>query len=469
MKIKLTKNALASTIALSLMSATYSGASFAIDYYLCAKQGNITMSDGTVVPMWGFAPDTTIEDPATGVVTKFANNCTDPIQVPGPALRVPDSDGELNIHVRNVDLSEPVSIVIPGQALPKETLANGAIIATVPVMLPSDTSRVRSFTHETAVGTDRIYTWSNVKAGTYAYQSGTHPAVQVQMGLYGAMIKNQQDAVDAVTLAQAYGPSTAYGSELTVFYSEIDTVLHNQVADGSYGTTGMTSTMDYNPQYFLANADDSSTGELDVGELGQTTLIRFINMGLKSHIPTIHGDSFAVIAEDGYPYQYPRNQYSVQVAAGQTRDVLLTLPPLDLQNPFLTYTMFDRMLNLTEGSRSIVTAAAGGSTLTSPGSLVTVLGTNADADNVLDYRDNCLLVTNTNQRDTNGDGFGNICDADLDNNGTVGFSDFTKFRAAFGSTNPDADFDGDGSVGFSDFTIFRSSFGSAPGPSGTTN
>ena len=229
MKIKFTKNALASTIALSLLSASYSGATFAIDYYLCAKQGSETMSDGTVVPMWGFAQDT----------TGFANNCADDIQIPGPALTVPGVDSTLNIHVRNVDLSESVSIVIPGQ--------NGTTmtpVGTNDLPMGAGGDRVRSFTHETAVSADGTYTWTNVKPGTFAYQSGTHPAVQIQMGLYGPMTKNQVDAL-GITPAQAYGPSTAYGSELTVFYSEIDTVLHNQVADGTYGTpAGMTSTMD---------------------------------------------------------------------------------------------------------------------------------------------------------------------------------------------------------------------------------
>ena len=448
MKIKFTKSALASTIALSLMAASYSGATFAIDYYLCAKQGDLTMSDGNVVPMWGFAQDT----------TGFANNCADPIQVPGPTLTVPDSDTTLNIHVRNIDLSEPVSIVIPGQ--------NGTTMA--PVRRPD--GRVQSFTHETAVGADGIYAWTSVKPGTFAYQSGTHPAVQVQMGLYGALTKNQLDAAGALG-AQAYGPSTAYGSELMVFYSEIDTLLHNQVADGTYGTpAGMTSTMEYNPQYFLANGDDSSTGTPTTGAPGETTLIRFINMGLKTHIPTIQGEDFAIIAEDGYAYQNSRNQYSVMVAAGQTRDALFTPPPLDADQttPIPIYTMFDRMLNLTNGSR-IVTAAAGSSTLTSPGSLVTILGTNSDADTVQDHRDNCLLVANPGQRDTNGDGFGNICDADLNNDGQVNLSDFSLFRKSYGTPGPDADFNGDGQVNLSDFSMFRKMYGSAPGPTGITN
>jgi len=466
MKIKFTKNALASTIALSLMSASYSGGSFAIDYYLCAKQGDMTMSDGTVVPMWGFAQDT----------TGFANGCADSIQVPGPTLFVPASDSILNIHVRNVDLTEPVSIVIPGQNGTTMTPTGISGLPMSPVRVPGD--RVRSFTHETDVGADGLYAWSSVKEGTYAYQSGTHPAVQVQMGLYGALTKNKVDKV-GVSPAEAYGPSTAYASELTVFYNEIDTALHRAVAGDStvvpavapyYGTPAYPSTMEYNPQYFLANSDDSSTGVLDAGAPGATALIRFINMGLKTHIPTVQGEDFAVIAEDGYAYTDARNQYSVLLAAGQTKDVLFTPPPLDADpvTPIPTYPMFDRMLNLTNGSR-IVTASAGGSTLTSPGSLVTILGTNTDADNTLDHRDNCLLVENPNQRDSNGDGFGNICDADLNNDLAVNLNDLFMFRRAYGTADPDADLNGDGSVNLNDLFLFRSLYGSEPGPSGTAN
>ena len=35
-----------------------------------------------------------------------------------------------------------------------------------------------------------IYSWTNMKPGTYLYQSGTHPQVQVQMGLYGGVKKD---------------------------------------------------------------------------------------------------------------------------------------------------------------------------------------------------------------------------------------------------------------------------------------
>ena len=80
--------------------------------------------------------------------------------------------------------------------------------------------------------------------------------------------------------------------------------------------------------------------------------------------------------------------------------------------------------------------------------------------------DNCLLIQNPLQRDTDVDGYGNFCDADLNNSGNVDLSDLSLFRIAFGTTDADADFDGIGdNVDLTDFSLFRVMFGSAPGPS----
>jgi endoglucanase len=90
----------------------------------------------------------------------------------------------------------------------------------------------------------------------------------------------------------------------------------------------------------------------------------------------------------------------------------------------------------------------------------------ADHDGITDAHDNCTLVANADQEDSDGDGYGNYCDADLDNNGLVSFNDLDIFRSYFGTSNPDADFDGSGSVSFGDLDIFRSLFGLPPGPAG---
>ncbi|CAN5775815.1 hypothetical protein BH24ACT5_BH24ACT5_24830 [soil metagenome] len=94
-----------------------------------------------------------------------------------------------------------------------------------------------------------------------------------------------------------------------------------------------------------------------------------------------------------------------------------------------------------------------------------------DADGVADVLDNCTLIANPSQCDTNDDGFGNHCDADLDNNGGVTQSDLGLFRNQFGMTGNDldADLNCNGGVTQSDLGIFRDLFNKPPGPSQVAN
>ena len=48
--------------------------------------------------------------------------------------------------------------------------------------------------------------------------------------------------------------------------------------------------------------------------------------------------------------------------------------------------------------------------------------TDADGDGIPDAGDNCTEVANPTQCDTNDDGYGNACDADIDNSGIVNFA-----------------------------------------------
>jgi len=95
------------------------------------------------------------------------------------------------------------------------------------------------------------------------------------------------------------------------------------------------------------------------------------------------------------------------------------------------------------------------------------IGSDADTDTFPDVGDNCILVANPDQRDTNGDGFGNICDADFNNNGIVDSNDAAIFVSTFGSVvDPDEDMNGNGVVDSNDAALFISLFGQLPGPSG---
>jgi hypothetical protein len=90
--------------------------------------------------------------------------------------------------------------------------------------------------------------------------------------------------------------------------------------------------------------------------------------------------------------------------------------------------------------------------------------TDTDGDGVPDDVDNCLLVPNPDQRNTDGDAYGNWCDPDFDQDGVVGLRDFLYLRARLGTANPHADLNGDGIVNRDDFLIFRDYFGGPPGP-----
>jgi len=88
-----------------------------------------------------------------------------------------------------------------------------------------------------------------------------------------------------------------------------------------------------------------------------------------------------------------------------------------------------------------------------------------DGDGVPDNIDNCRLTANSGQQDTDNDGYGNMCDADLDNDYDVDYADFTIFKAAWAAIssspnwNADADFDSDNDVDYADFTIFKTRWG----------
>jgi hypothetical protein len=98
--------------------------------------------------------------------------------------------------------------------------------------------------------------------------------------------------------------------------------------------------------------------------------------------------------------------------------------------------------------------------------IVTVLAPDDDGDGVANVHDNCTLVDNPDQRDTDTDGYGNFCDGDLDGSLNVNFSDLVLFKGVFNTADADADFNGDGAVNFSDLVIFKGLFNKPPGPSG---
>lgn len=87
-----------------------------------------------------------------------------------------------------------------------------------------------------------------------------------------------------------------------------------------------------------------------------------------------------------------------------------------------------------------------------------------DADNVPNLRDNCLLVANPEQRDFDNDGYGDLCDADLNNDGKVNALDLGLLQNEK-RTIAQRDLNGDGEINDADVLIIKRRFLSVPGPS----
>ncbi len=95
-----------------------------------------------------------------------------------------------------------------------------------------------------------------------------------------------------------------------------------------------------------------------------------------------------------------------------------------------------------------------------------------DGDGVVDGQDNCSDSFNPDQLDADSDGYGNICDADLNNSGLTTTIDYNLLRGCLNQPSAAsalcaaADLNGSGLVTAIDFNMLRARINTAPGPSG---
>lgn len=313
------------------VSLNYVAAPGPVAVYLKAQRFAKPLTGSGSVAMWGFAACT----------DGSFSTCALPSETDAPGPQIDAYAGAANglsITVLNT-LSVPVSIAIPGQA----SAGNRVLLGT---------DRVQSFSND--VGPDggtATFSWPNLKSGTYLYQSGTFPSLQVPMGLYGALVVHEADG------AAYAGVSPAPVTESVLLFSEIDPIQNNRVESASMITgleipttacvkmvefaqtmaSGYPCTIDYSPSYFLINGEP--TIDLDAGNPGDLALLRFLNAGLRSHTPSVVGVELGLIAEDGNLYPGNERKQSVALlAAGKTLDALVMLPDADI-----TLSLFDRM------------------------------------------------------------------------------------------------------------------------------
>jgi Multicopper oxidase len=279
-----------------------------------------------------------------------------------------------------------------GDSVPSSCLPGGDPGAAATFCPPAQANRVRSFGTEVTVAdgsAGRALTWSNLRPGTYLIESGTQPSIQGPMGLYGVLVVT--DPLATPTTPQAYG--TTFDKDAALLLSEIDPV-QNTAVDTAVRTAGFSDTkvwngqagkcgdvppsttavageantcyppaVNYAPLYFLINGVSFDRTNAGASALAVTTtgnaantgrvLLRFVNAGLRMHVPSVIGSKMALLAEDGNKLPgTARLQSEVLLVAGKTYDV--TIQPT--QSPpgtyaAATYGVFDRALGLSTGNQ----------------------------------------------------------------------------------------------------------------------
>ena len=96
----------------------------------------------------------------------------------------------------------------------------------------------------------------------------------------------------------------------------------------------------------------------------------------------------------------------------------------------------------------------------------TAAAVDTDLDGVDDLADDCVLDANPTQYDADRDGFGNVCDGDLNNDNIVNAADLAALKQSFFKVNPIADLNGDGVVNAPDLALLKKGFFKPPGPAG---
>ncbi|PFH08600.1 hypothetical protein BCF11_0965 [Collimonas sp. PA-H2] len=381
-----------------------SGAAIAQSVSLTAKAVNTTLPDGQVVPMWGYACSAAAVAPATcAAANPNAGTGWSPLVITVPP-------GNLIINLTNnlpvppsATTGVPTSLVIVGQlggglgttATTTASPVHATQSATWPIAgsstgpqftPPAQAPRVQSFATEVATGATAVLSWTNLKPGTYLIESGTHPSIQGPMGLYGVLIVTT--AASGATPAQAY-PGVSYDASLPLVLSEIDPAQNAAVATavatagfsetkvwsgqpGGCGNPASPSTVlhtcyppavNYDPRYYLINGvsfdrTNETKSQFSIAAPAATgrILVRFVNAGLRMHVPSVVGaqtgspaaSGFGLVAEDGNLLPGTRRvQSEAFMAAGKTYDVLMNAPATGA----LALPVFDRQLSLSTNNQ----------------------------------------------------------------------------------------------------------------------
>src|SRR6516225_3568671 len=136
-------------------------------FNLTAQPAFLNQPDGEAIYSWGYG----CNGAPTGFAPTLPNQTCPTMQVPGPTLIVTEGQPVTVVLTNGLPTAAGnTSILFPGFAV----TATGGVTGLL--------------TNEAAPGGTVTYTFTASSPGTHAYYSGTQGDLQIEMGLYGAII-----------------------------------------------------------------------------------------------------------------------------------------------------------------------------------------------------------------------------------------------------------------------------------------
>ena len=322
-------------------------------FNLTAQDAYLNQPDGNAIYSWGYgcvSGSSPAFDPAPSLFA-FQPTCNT-MQVPGPTMIVTEGQ-TVTINLTN-NLPTPVgntSILFPGFNV------TSSCSAATPA------GQLGLLTCEAAPGSTITYTFTASNPGTHAYYSGTQGDLQIEMGLYGAIIVLPSNpgggTCDTNNVTNLYGktdygmtagipgfpehdfrlahaaydhPKSCYDREYLFQWAEMDARIHKQAEAevqakvgckaGAMGCSLDVQTEPYHPAYFLINGrsmpdlmDPNYASEYPHQPYngnphmhpGELTLIRTIGQGRWQHPFHEHANHVRILARDGNLILSPTN------------------------------------------------------------------------------------------------------------------------------------------------------------------
>jgi FtsP/CotA-like multicopper oxidase with cupredoxin domain len=316
-------------------------------FNLTAQANYISQPDGNMEYSWGYGCNGAPAGFSPSATLMPGANCPT-MQIPGPTLIVTEGDTVSVTLTNNLPgAAGNTSILFPGFNVTAAAPASQPATCTASAPAPAGL-----LTTEAATNCSVTYTFIASSPGTRAYYSGTQGDLQVEMGLYGAIIvlpnftTNSTPAASACpahnTAAGVNPAGTAlvgggendyrlaraayhvvqscYDREYLFQFSEMDPAIHSQAeAQAGLACTNpsgcmVVATEPYHPAYFMINGR-SMPDDMDPNYAphyphqpyngnphmhpGDLTLLRIVGSGRWQHPFHEHGNHVRILARDG--------------------------------------------------------------------------------------------------------------------------------------------------------------------------